>query len=161
MASITEHLPWPSTMLRTLLLLAPSLGFAAAESGLAAWLRYAPITDAASFASRIPSTVVALNTTKSSPVFTAGVELELGLRGIFNKEVKITSQLAQNAPSVTVGTLSGYEAAGGKLASTPDLIADGFWLDTTNASNVLILGQNERGALYVRVLLVLYPCAKS
>lgn len=132
-----------------LLLLLPFLGNALAEDGLAAWLRYAPISNADSFASRVPSTVVALNTTKSSPVYTAGVELEQGIKSIFTKDVHVASQLVGNGSSVTVGTLGGYQQAGGSLPTTPDLSADGFWLDTTDADNVLILGQNERGALYV------------
>lgn len=137
-------------MFARLFLLAQLLGHAAAEDGLAAWLRYAPLADAASYAGAIPSTVVALNTTQASPVFTAGVELELGIGGIFSKDVHVTHQLVLNSSSVTVGTLSAYQDAGGALATTPDLIADGFWLDTTDPSNVLLLGQNERGALYVR-----------
>lgn len=139
-------------MLRGLICLLPFLGYAVAEDGLAAWLRYAPVSNANTIASGIPSTVVALNTTKSSPVYTAGVELEQGIKAIFSKNVQLASQLVTNGSSVTVGTLSGYQQAGGSLSTTPELSADGYWLDTTDASNVLILGQNERGALYVSAL---------
>lgn len=139
-------------MLHGLVCLLPFLGYAVAEDGLAAWLRYAPISNAESLASGIPSTIVTLNTTKSSPVYTAGVELEQGINAIFSKSVQSANQLVTNGSSVTVGTLSDYQQAGGSLPTTPDLLADGFWLDTTDASNVLILGQNERGALYVNAL---------
>lgn len=139
-------------MLRGFLHLLPFIGRVIAEDGLAAWLRYAPIANADTYANGIPSTVVALNTSKSSPVYTAGVELEQGLKDIFSKHVQLTSQLLNNASSVTVGTLSGYQQAGGSLATTPDLKTDGYWLDTTDANHVLILGQNERGALYVSAL---------
>lgn len=91
---------------------------------------------------------MALNSTESSPVFTAGVELSQGIKGILGKsDVHVSSQLSNESASITVGTLDGYQQAGGSLATTPDLIADGFWLDTTG-DKVLILGQNERGALY-------------
>lgn len=134
-------------MLCNLLFLLPLVAQVTAEDGLAAWLRYAPIADAASYADKVPSAVVALNATKSSPVYTAGVELEQGIKSIFGKDIKVSSQLLQNGSAVTVGTVSGYEAAGGRLSSTPDIEGDGFWLDTTG-SNVVILGQSERGALY-------------
>ncbi|KAJ4407663.1 hypothetical protein N0V82_009866 [Gnomoniopsis sp. IMI 355080] len=136
-------------MLRGISYLLPFfLGHVLAEDGLAAWLRYAPISNADTYANGIPSTVVALNTTQSSPVYTAGLELEQGIKDIFSKNVQLASQLVNNASSITVGTLSGYQQAGGSLSTTPDLTTDGYWLDTTDTSNVLILGQNERGALY-------------
>lgn len=139
-------------MLREVVFLLPFLGHVVAEDGLAAWLRYAPISNADTYASGIPSTVVVLNTTKSSPVYTAGDELEQGIKGIFGKDVQLASHLMNNGSSVTVGTLSGYQQAGGSLSTTPDLSPDGYWLDTTDADNVLILGENERGALYVGAL---------
>lgn len=135
-------------MLRSLLpFLVPLVAQATAEDGLAAWLRYAPIADASSYVDKIPPAVVALNATESSPVHTAGVELEVGIKSIFGKDIAVSSQLLRNCSAVTVGTVSGYQEAGGRLSSPPDLKGDGFWLDTTGG-NVLILGQSERGALY-------------
>lgn len=135
-------------MFRELFFLASLIGQVTAEDGLAAWLRYAPIPDAASHADAIPSIVVSLNSTKSSPVHTAGVELAQGIKGIVGKDVEVSSQLPEeNGSAITVGTLSGYQQAGGLLSAAPDLTGDGFWLDTRQG-NVLILGQNERGALY-------------
>lgn len=132
-------------MLRQLLLVS-LLGIVRAENGLDAWLRYAAV-DAADQADTIPSVVVALNSTESSPVYTAGVELEKGLKGILNKDVEVVSQLRENVSTITVGTISGYQQSGGTLTTVPNLKGDGFWLDTTGG-DVLILGQNERGALY-------------
>ncbi|KAF3763105.1 family 67 glycoside hydrolase [Cryphonectria parasitica EP155] len=136
-------------------------GPAAAEDGLAAWLRYARIPDAADHVNSIPSTVVALSTNQSSPVYTAGVELKQGLLGILGKSVSVTTSLAlsssqqqQNAStsSITVGTFDAYTQAGGAAttANTSALLlqGDGFWLDTTQDDNVLILSHTERGALY-------------
>jgi len=136
--------------MRFFLPLATLLSVAAAETGLAAWLRYAPFPGAASHVGSLPSTVVALNATNSSPVHTAGKEIREALKGVFNMTVKVQhppEKTYANSSAVVVGTLAEYEAAYGKLASPPELIADGFWLDTTG-SVVKIIGQDERGALY-------------
>lgn len=136
--------------MRLLLPIIALLSLAAAETGLKAWLRYAPFPGASSHVSSLPSTVVALNATESSPVHTAGKEIREALAGIFNATVKVQHPPIKNAPSskaVVIGTVDEYEKAYGALATSPDVIKDGYWLDTTGA-NVQILGQNERGALY-------------
>lgn len=66
----------------------------------------------------MPSIVKALNTTKASPVCTAGIELEQGISSSFSKEAQVTSQLVRNGSSVAVGSLHGYREAGGWLATT-------------------------------------------
>ncbi|KAL1968542.1 hypothetical protein VTN77DRAFT_1752 [Rasamsonia byssochlamydoides] len=133
-------------MARTLSLLLASLGLVAAENGLNAWLRYAPLPDANSYHPALPSNIVALNTTETSPVYVAGLELQKGLQGIFGKQVDI-SHTNCNAPlSVVVGTVNEYTAVCGKT-EVPELKEDGFWL-STQGNTVQILGQNERGALY-------------
>lgn len=133
-------------MLRKLLVLVLS-SFATAENGLNAWLRYAPIPDAASHAADIPSTVVALNSTMSSPVYTAGLELIKGIKGILGKEMEWSDKVAKGVSTITVATINGYIQSGGVLEKIPDLKQDGFWLSITDG-NVLILGLNEGGALY-------------
>jgi len=70
--------------MKGLLLLAVA-GLAAASDGLSAWLRCAPIANAATFQSRLPSSLVALNTTARSPVQTAAKELAKGLGGKHRK----------------------------------------------------------------------------
>lgn len=131
-------------MLFTLLLL--PLGFAAAESGIDAWLRYAPIPDAESYHSAIPSNIIALNSSNVSPVYTAGQELQQGISGIFGMDCNVRHE-TEDGPSITVGTVAAYAETGGNTHDLPDLVADGFWLSTTGG-DVVILGQNERGALY-------------
>lgn len=131
-------------MLATLLLL--PLGFAVAETGIDAWLRYAPIPDAESYHGSIPSTIVALNESHISPVYTAGQELQQGISGIFGKDCKAGHE-AEHGSSVTVGTVAAYTETVGTIEDLPELVEDGFYLSTTG-ENVLILGQNERGALY-------------
>lgn len=131
-------------MLATLLLL--PLGLVAAESGIDGWLRYAPIPDAGSYHGAVPSTIVALNTSEVSPVYTAGQELQLGLDGLLGKQCSVRHE-TEGDPSITVGTVAAYTEAGGNVDDLPELVDDGFYLSTTGG-NVVILGQNERGALY-------------
>lgn len=136
--------------MRFLLPITALLSVAAAETGLKAWLRYAPFPGCSNHVSSLPTTVVALNATVSSPVHTAGKEIREALAGIFNATIKVQHPPIKDYPSskaVVVGTVSEYENAYGALASLPELIKDGYWLDTTGA-NVVVLGENERGALY-------------
>ncbi|KAL2204524.1 alpha-glucuronidase [Sarocladium strictum] len=131
--------------MRSLLFLA-TLGFAAAEDGLAAWLRYAPIPHAKCYHKKLPSAVVTLNATKGLPVYTAGEELVDGISGIFGKDVEVTDD-SDSESIVTVGTVAAYEETGADVDDIPDLTEDGFYLNI-DGGKVLILGQNERGALY-------------
>ena len=124
-----------------------SIGLAAAEDGLAAWLRYAPLPDASRYHASLPSHIVALNSTNTSPVYVAAQELHNGIQGIFGKECSVSHQKHGAASSIVVGTVAEYTKAYGHLASTPDLIEDGYWL-SNEGSTIQILGQNERGALY-------------
>lgn len=120
-----------------------------AEDGLSAWLRYAPIPNASCWQGRLPSIVISLNTTKTSPVYTAGEEIRAGLSGIFGLNVTIQHELPKifgngSISAVIVGTVNAYSS---DKKNIPQLTADGFYLDI-RGDTVLILGQNERGALY-------------
>lgn len=144
-----------SLPLATVLLLLGSL--VTAENGLDAWLRYAAIPNAADYADNIPSVVVTLNSTESSPVYTAGVELKQGIKGIIDKDIQLMTSSgpflnSSSSSNIIVATISAYlEAAGGatntNLTIPSNLKNDSFWL-STSSNTVLILGQNERGALY-------------
>ncbi|KAH6658150.1 glycoside hydrolase superfamily [Truncatella angustata] len=120
-----------------------------AEDGLNAWLRYAPIPNANCWQGRLPSTVISLNTTKTSPVYTAGEEIKTGLSGIFGLNVTVQHELQRESgngseSAIIVGTVDAYSS---DKKNIPQLIDDGFYLDI-RGDTVLILGQNERGALY-------------
>ncbi|KAH8175221.1 glycosyl hydrolase family 67 middle domain-containing protein [Sarocladium implicatum] len=131
--------------MRSLLFFA-AIGLAAAEDGLQAWLRYAPIPHAKCYHKKLPSTVVTLNATKGLPVYTAGEELVDGIESIFGKELSVSEKSDEDA-AITIGTVAAYEESGGDVKDLPDLVDDGFYLDI-NGPDVLILGSNERGALY-------------
>jgi alpha-glucuronidase len=137
--------------MRSLLLLA-AIGLAAAEDGLSAWLRYAPIKGAKGFHNKLPNSIVTLNATEGSPVYTAGQELSQGIGGIFGKKISHGSGKTRRANkhdgTATVGTVAAYVDSNPDAADRfPELVDDGFYLEVSRG-NVLILGQNERGALY-------------
>jgi len=115
----------------------------AAESGQSAWLRYAPVAQNDYI---LPSNIITLNTTRSSPVYTAGLELQKGLQGIFGQKLDVATGDCGSS-SVVVGTVDDYTRLCRNIEQIPDLEGDGFWLSTIGNS-VHILGQNERGALY-------------
>jgi alpha-glucuronidase len=129
------------------ILLLPFIGLAAAENGLAAWLRYAPIPGGQNYHASLPSHIVALNSSTSSPVYTGGQEIQKGLQSIFGKECDIHQSKYQASSAIVIGTLEQYAQAYGNTTNISGLIDDGFWLDTTG-DTIRILGQNERGAIY-------------
>ncbi|KAK0666967.1 glycoside hydrolase superfamily [Cercophora samala] len=130
--------------MRSLLWLAV-VGLAVAEDGLSAWLRYARVPSASRHLGKLPSAVVTLNATKGYPVHTAGKELVDGIGGLFGKKLTVGKSKGTTA---TVGTVSAYVDKNPSAAKgLPDLVEDGFYLKVSKG-NVLILGQNERGALY-------------
>ncbi|KAF2248878.1 glycoside hydrolase family 67 protein [Trematosphaeria pertusa] len=118
---------------------------ATAEDGSRAWLRYAPVPQADNYRSH-PSSIIALNSTKSSPVYTAGQELQHGIKGIFGKQLGINGT-SNSRPAIIVGTVDAYRKAYGNFDEADGLEEDGFFL-STEGDNVVIVGQNERGALY-------------
>ncbi|MCJ1313455.1 hypothetical protein MMC25_007133 [Agyrium rufum] len=132
-------------MLRIIVLFA-LLGLAVAENGLNAWLRYAAIPKSIAKNYHVPDSIISLNSTSTSPVFTAGQEIQNGIKGIIGKQVK-TSHKGKAQSSIVIGTLAEYTKTYGKLSKTPTLIEDGYWL-SIKGNTVQILGQNERGALY-------------
>lgn len=122
------------------------LGLVAAESGLDGWLRYAPVPCTTQCRFKLPAHIVALNATKTSPVYVAGSELQNGMKGIYGVNIDVTHELCKNS-SVIVGTVEQYRTTCGSLNGIPHLDEDGFWL-STRGNGAHIVGANERGALY-------------
>jgi alpha-glucuronidase len=118
----------------------------AAESGQKGWLCYAPLPSNSANNYTLPSNIIALNTTKASPVYTASSEVQKGLQGIFGKKIDVTTGDCGSS-SVVVGTVDDYTRLCKNIEQIPNLQGDGFWLNTIGDS-VHILGQSERGALY-------------
>ncbi|KAF2795049.1 glycoside hydrolase family 67 protein [Melanomma pulvis-pyrius CBS 109.77] len=132
-------------MTRCFLFLLLTVRLATAEDGANAWLRYAPLPQANNNHS-IPLSIVALGNSKSSPVYTAGQELQKGIKGIFGKKLS-TNGTKDTSSSIVVGTIDAYKKAYGDFDEADELEEDGFFL-STEGRDVLILGQNQRGALY-------------
>ncbi|KAL4917354.1 glycoside hydrolase superfamily [Aspergillus aurantiobrunneus] len=128
------------------------LALAAAEDGSKAWLRYAPIPCNHDCQQRLPSQIVTLNATQSSPIRTAGDELQDGFRRIVGKNLSVTHDCASlsSSSSIIVATLDTYQLCHSNSnipKGIPDLKEDGFHLHSQDQT-VTILAQNPRGALY-------------
>lgn len=122
-------------------------GLAMAETGIDGWLRYKPLPSNVVDNFRPPKSFITLNATMSSPVYTAGTELQDAFSGIFGKQVQRRVEGCNHQNTVIVGTLDAYHDACGNANLPARLEEDGFWLSIKGAS-VKIVGQNERGALY-------------
>ena len=96
------------------------LSLAAAEDGLNGWLRYAPLPCTNCYLNAVPSNIVALNGTETSPVFVAGLELQKGIQGILGKQVSVSHGF-KTSLSVVVGTVDEYNKAGGNTRGVPKL----------------------------------------
>lgn len=122
-----------------------------AETGIDAWLRYAPYPGAEAHAASLPRHIYALNSTTSSPVYTAGTEIAQGLQSIYGLKAPVEYQDALHfsgcpGKHLIVSTVDNFDAKSHGV-KVPELIEDGFFLDIT-PRRTLILGSNARGALY-------------
>ncbi|RKK70369.1 hypothetical protein BFJ69_g11918 [Fusarium oxysporum] len=122
-------------------------GLAVAETGIDGWLRYKKLPYKAADNFKHPKSIITLNATKSSPVYTAGTELQDAFAGIFGEQVPRRFKGCDHQNSIIVGTLDAYHDACGKAQIPAVIEEDGFWLSTKGGS-VKIVGHNERGALY-------------
>lgn len=133
----------------------------AAEDGLRGWLRYERLPPDLLEQAAVPSRIVALNETEGSPVYTAGLEVQEGLAGILGADVEITrakhfdpgdAYQSGLGPEVIVGTQDAFPKSyvSDLGLETSTLKEDGFFLyrDEGRSGAVVVVGQNERGALY-------------
>ncbi|KAL5410973.1 hypothetical protein PMIN03_005079 [Paraphaeosphaeria minitans] len=132
-------------MLLSGLLFGLFLGFASGEDGSPAWLRYAPPPHASSHSS-LPSSIITLNSTRGSPLSTVQQELYRGIQGIFGKTLSQGNPPNQHG-TIIVGTAQAYQKSYGEFDEAKKIEEDGYFL-SSEGNQVLILGQNERGALY-------------
>lgn len=118
-------------------------------SGLDAWLRYASLPSEIQRSHKRYYAIIALNDTKTSPVYVAGKELQEGIHRLLDQKVDLTFHASGTASTstITVGTVDSFSSTGANVQDIPTLKEDGFWL-STKGGVVHILGQNERGALY-------------
>jgi alpha-glucuronidase len=88
-----------------------------------------------------------LNSTNTSPVYTAGKELQKGIESVLAKQLDLSATGGLNSSAIVVGTIDAYAATYGNLEGTEEVEDDGFFLSITS-DKVIIVGRNERGALY-------------
>ena len=134
-------------------LLLPALSFvlmfpdsAGAETGQAAWLRYAPLE--AGIVQRyerpVPSSVMTFE--DAAPIQKARDELRAGIRGMLGRDVSTVGALPAGG-AVVAGTVAGLRRAMPGLLPDGTLPADGYWIKTA-ARHVVIAGESDRAVLY-------------
>ena len=132
-------------MLRSLLVLAAfSLH---AESGADAWLRHAPLDEAAARPYRAALPAVIATFTSTPPAQSAQSEIVRGVRGMLGRTLRVQSALPTE-PAIILGTLADLKRL---LKLEADLPADGYWLTTATvngATHMVITASNDRGVLY-------------
>ena len=126
-----------------------------AEDGLDGWLRYARLPKnqvPGHVVKSFPRSIVTLDASVGGPLETAGTELQTGISGILGLDLDMNAKSSskkhdKHAGKIVVATVDSYKAAHKKLPEPLDLVDDGFYLNT-KGDDVLVIGSNERGALY-------------
>ena len=123
---------------------------AAAETGQAAWLRYARLDPALMQRTErnIPRTIVTFES--AAPIQKAREELLAGVRGLIGGEVKTAAALPTDG-AIVAGTLARLRQTAPDLLPASTLQPDGFWLKTSTVKGarfLVIAGESERGVLY-------------
>ncbi len=117
-------------------------------TGLEGWLRYAALPTHLQATQKKFSGIFLLGNSGTSPIAVAGQELQDGLYTMFGQRTSVKPLPKETTSSaLIVGTVEAFAAAGRDTAEIPNLKEDGYWFSSTG-DNVLILGQNDRGALY-------------
>ena len=137
----------PRSLWCVALVLFPCL--ASAETGIDAWLRYAPLDahETAAYRSTIPAVVVAPR--KSVLLDSAANEMILGLRGMLGRTLRLESLLPAE-PAIVITTLADLAKLDQRIHS-PALAPDSYWFKTvrrTGGDLLLVVGADDRGALY-------------
>ena len=125
-------------------------GRARAETGQAAWLRYARLDTAVAqrIGSSVPRGIVTFES--AGPVQKAGEELAVGIRGLLGGDTRILGELPSDG-ALVVGTLARLRQSAPNLLPPGTLLPDAYWIKASTVSGarfVVVAGENERGALY-------------
>jgi alpha-glucuronidase len=122
----------------------------AAETGAAAWLRYAYLRDPAVRAryNALPASAVALG--DSAVIQTAQGELIRGVRGMLGRTLRAEAHLPKES-AIVLGTFDALQAAAPALKPPAGLGEDSYWLKTATLDGfpcLLITAPDDRGVLY-------------
>jgi alpha-glucuronidase len=124
---------------------------ARAETGRAAWLRYAPLPDATAAQDRavLPPAVTTL--TDDSPiVLNARDEIARGVRGILGRILR-EERGTPSSPAIVLCRRAECRATYPSLPLDAHLEADGYWLKTVSVGAdhlLLVTSDSDRGVLY-------------
>ena len=121
-----------------------------AETGRAAWLRYAAVGDgpARQYRETVPAVVVALG--EAGPLESARRELILGIRGMLGRTLRAEPRVPAES-AIVLGTLGVVRQAVPQLEAAGKLEPDGYWLKTVRAGAArytIVTAANDRGVLY-------------
>ena len=121
-----------------------------AETGRAAWLRYAAVGDASArqYRETLPAVVVTLG--NAAPLESARRELLLGIRGMVGRTLRVESRVPGES-AIVLGTLGAIRQAFPQLDAAANLEPDGYWLRTLRAGAArytVVTAANDRGVLY-------------
>ena len=127
-----------------------------AETGQAAWLRYARLDAAAAqrLQREMPRSIVTFES--AAPIQKAREELVAGLHGMASIDLSGAEQLPADG-AIVAGTLTRIRQAAPDLLPEAALQPDGFWLKTATAKGVrylVIAGESDRAVLYGTFALV-------
>jgi alpha-glucuronidase len=125
-------------------------GSAPAETGEAAWLRYAPIKDAPALKqyASLPEVIVSLD--HSEAAASAQNELSRGIGGMLGTTPRGESSRLPDENAFVLGTVTELQRRFPDLHAV-QVTGDGFWLRTLHRRShtyVVIAGADERGILY-------------
>jgi alpha-glucuronidase len=120
-----------------------------AETGRAAWLRYAALGDgpARQYREIIPAVVAKLG--DAAPIESARRELILGIRGMLGRTLRADSRVPAES-AIILGTLGAIRHAFPQFDASTNLEPDGYWLKTLRAGAIrytVVTAANDRGVL--------------
>ncbi len=123
---------------------------ARAETGRAAWLRYAALdeTSARTYRGAVPAAVVALG--DAVTIQSAREEIARGIRGMLGRVPRYEPAIPKES-AIVLGTLDQVRKALPQVSVPAGLASDGFWLKTVQSAGIrhtLIAGATDRGVLY-------------
>jgi alpha-glucuronidase len=120
------------------------------ESGYDAWLRYAPLEEAAArrYSDVLGATVTSLGATELAG--SARGELIRGVRGMLSRTLRVEAAIPREG-GVVLGTLARIQQAAPQWRLAARLPPEAFWLKTVRvgaARYTVVAGADDRGVLY-------------
>jgi alpha-glucuronidase len=121
-----------------------------AETGSAAWLRYAALDETAArpYREALPAAITAIGSAPA--VASARDEMIRGIRRMLGRTLRIEPAVPRE-PAILIGTLEDLRRAAPQFRLDSSLSPDAYWLKQVSAGNaryLVVAGGNDRGALY-------------